>query len=88
MTYGPQVDAEMDDRQKVKRNKDGDLTHREAALAARKQRRNRARAERRRRARVHLMAAGKVIEARRIDTAWVVDTYQRRRPYVADLLNR
>ena len=27
MTYGPQVDAEMDDRQKVKRNKDGDLRH-------------------------------------------------------------
>ena len=34
-------------------------------MAARKQRRNRARAERRRRARVHLMAAGKVIEAQR-----------------------
>ena len=34
-------------------------------MAARKKRRNRARAERRRRARVHLMAAGKVIEAQR-----------------------
>ena len=34
-------------------------------MAARKKRRNRARAERRRRARVHLMAAGKMIEARR-----------------------
>ena len=25
MTHGPQVDAEMDDRQKIKRNKDGNL---------------------------------------------------------------
>ena len=38
---------------------------RETAMAARKQRRNRARAERRRRVRSHLMAAGKVIEAQR-----------------------
>ena len=34
-------------------------------MAARKKRRNRARAERRRRARMHLMAAGRVIEAQR-----------------------
>ena len=34
-------------------------------MAARRQRRNRARAERRRRARVHLMGAGRVIEAQR-----------------------
>ena len=40
--------------------------NRETALAARKQRQNRARAERRRRARVHLMAAGRVIEAQRM----------------------
>ena len=25
MTHGPQVDAEMDDRQKLKRNKDGSM---------------------------------------------------------------
>ena len=48
---------------KIQRNKKWKYQDRETALAAKKQRRNRARAERRRRARVHLMAAGQVIEA-------------------------